>query len=171
MRKIMIPLAVLALVGAGPALAADPAMAMPGMASQPSAAVGVKDAWARASAGAATTGAAYVTLTGGKQADRLVSVSTPLTPMAQVHESSMDGGMMRMREVPGVAIPAGQTVTFKPGGYHVMLMDLKAPLKAGQTFPLTLKFEHAAPVTVDVAVRPIGAAAAGAQDHMKMKME
>jgi copper(I)-binding protein len=165
MRMLVIPFAVLALIGAGPVLAADP---VPAPKAQP-AGVTVQDAWARASAGAATTGAAYVTLKGGAEADRLVSVSTPLTRMAQVHESSMEGGMMRMREVPGIAIPPGQTVTFKPGGYHVMLMELKAPLKAGETFPLTLTFEHAAPVTVSVPVRPIGAAAPGMKDTMPMK--
>ncbi len=118
------------------------------------------DAWARASAGAASTGAAYVALTAGGQADSLIGASTPVAQTAQVHESTAEGGIMRMRPIPSLAIPAGKTVTLSPGGYHVMLFGLHHPLTAGQSFPLTLTFAHGGPVTVTVNVRPIGAAAA-----------
>jgi len=129
----------------------------------------VHEAWARASAGGATTGAAYVMLMGGDKPDTLVSVSTPVAAMAQVHETTSDHGVMKMRPVADLPIPAGGMVTFAPGGYHVMLMGLKKPLVAGQTFPLTLTFAHAAPVTVDVKVRALGAGAAAMHDHMNMK--
>jgi copper(I)-binding protein len=129
--------------------------------------IAVPEAWARASAGAATTGAAYVTLVGGAQTDQLVGASTPIAVTAEVHETISDGGIMRMRPVAAVPIPPGKTVTFAPGGYHIMLIDLQHPLTAGERFPLTLKFAHATPVTVQVTVRGLG----GPTDpHNKMKM-
>jgi len=130
----------------------------------------VHDAWARASAGAATNGAAYISLTGGAQPDSLIAVSTPIAATAQAHETTSANGVMQMRAEPVIAIPAGQTVTFAPGGNHIMLMGLKHPLTAGERFPLTLTFAHAPPVTVDVQVRGRSTAAAG-DDHMHMKMQ
>ena len=113
----------------------------------------VQDAWARASAGASPNGAAYVTLAGGSQPDSLIGVSTSVAATADIHETINDSGVMKMRPVQAVSIPPGQTVTFVPGGYHIMLMGLKQPLTAGQSFPLTLTFARAAPITVDVQVR------------------
>jgi hypothetical protein len=130
--------------------------------------VQVTDVWARASAGAATTGAAYASLTAGEQGDRLTAASTPIAQTAEVHESTSEGGIMRMRPVPGLDIPAGKTVKLSPGGYHIMMFGLHQPLKAGQSFPLTLTFAHAAPVTVTVNVRPIGAAGGMQMDHGQM---
>lgn len=157
MRSIGFPcLAVLAGLGlmAPPLLAAEEG-------------IRVDQAWARASAGAATTGAAYVTLIGGAQADQMTGASTPVSASASVHTTAEDNGVMRMRAVPMVPIPAGQTVTFKPGGLHIMLEGLKHPLTAGQSFPLTLTFAHAAPVTVDVPVRALGRdMPATGHDHM-----
>ncbi len=101
-----------------------------------------------------------MTLKGGAQDDKLVGLSAPVADTVQVHESSSQGGVMRMRQVTGgLPIPAGKTVSLHPGGYHIMMIGLHAPLVAGQSFPLTLTFAHAAPVTVTVTVRPIGAAA------------
>lgn len=119
-------------------------------------AVVVEDAWARASPGNATTGAAYVTLIGGTQPDQLIGVSSQAAKTAEVHDSFTDNGVMKMRPVPALPIAPGQTVTFSPRGYHVMLMGLKQPLVAGQSFPMTFHFEHAQSVTVNVLVRPIG---------------
>jgi len=119
-------------------------------------AVMVEQAWARASAGNATTGAAYVTLKAGAQPDRLVGVGTQAAATAEVHESFTENGVMKMRPVPALPVPPGQTVTLAPGGYHIMMTGLKQPLVAGQSFPLTLRFEHAQPVTIDVQVRAIG---------------
>jgi copper(I)-binding protein len=128
-------------------------------------------AWARATPPNATTGAAYVTLTDNGLPDHVTGASTPVAGMAAVHETTNDGGVMKMRPVPSLALETGKAVTFAPGGYHIMLMGLKQPLKAGEHFPLTLSFEHAAPVTVDVAVQAIGAGAPmDANMHMTMPM-
>ena len=118
--------------------------------------ISVTDAWARASAGSATVGAVYATVTGGAQADQLVGVSTPVAAKAEAHESFTENGVMKMRPAPNVAIPPNKAVTFAPGGYHIMLLGLRQPLRAGQDFPLTLTFAHTAPVTVDVKVQPLG---------------
>lgn len=121
-------------------LAADPA------------GITVDKPWARPSIGTAGMSAAYFTITDGGPADRLVGVSTPIAGSADIHESLEENGVMKMRGVAGVALEPGKPVTFRPGGYHVMLMGLKQPLKAGDSFPLTLRFEHAAPLTVNVTV-------------------
>ena len=165
MRCLMV-FPVLALAFAAPVLLA----ATPADLSQVSAGrIIVHDAWARASAGAATNGAVYITLTGGAQPDRLMAVSTPVAGMAGVHESRAEGGVIRMRPVDALPLLPGKTVTFAPGSYHIMLMDLSHPLTAGQTFPLTLTFEHALPMTVDVRVVAIGARVTAGQDPIQMK--
>lgn len=111
--------------------------------------------WARASAGPAKAGAAYLTITDQGQPDRLTGATTPVADTAELHESTGDMGNMKMRPVTGLALTQGKPVKLAPGGYHLMLMGLKAPLKAGETFPLTLRFEHAPPLTVTVAVEPL----------------
>ena len=116
----------------------------------------VNNAWARATPGKADAGVAYVTIQ-SPTADRLVSASTPAAKTAQLHTMSMQGTVMKMQSLPGLDIPAGQPVTLKPGGDHIMLMGLNQPLRAGQTFPLTLDFEKAGPRTVTVAVEKAGA--------------
>jgi copper(I)-binding protein len=117
-------------------------------------------AWARPTAGAGTTGAAYFTLTNNGGPDALVGASTPIAASASAHETIDDAGVMKMRPAPSIALAPGQQVTFRPSGYHVMLIGLKAPLKAGDSFPLTLSFAHAQPVTVTVKVQA-GAAGMG----------
>jgi len=117
----------------------------------------VEHPWARASAGAAKTGAAYLTITDQGAPDRLTGASTPVADTAELHESMSDMGMMKMRPVPGLSVAPGKPAKLAPGGYHIMLMGLKAPLKQGDSFPLTLRFEHAAPMTVTVNVEAIGA--------------
>jgi hypothetical protein len=174
MRTLMSALAAALLVSSAAFAAPPPVQAASGQAAPgQTAPVQVTDAWARASAGAATTGATYVSLTAGAQADQLTAVSTPVAQTAEVHESTSEGGIMRMRPVAGLDIPAGKTVKLSPGGYHIMMFGLHQPLKAGQSFPLTLTFAHAAPVTVTVNVRPIGAGAVqdrsmGGMDHGQM---
>jgi periplasmic copper chaperone A len=116
----------------------------------------VNKAWARATAGKADTGVAYLTIQ-SPATDRLVSASTPVAKTAELHTMSMQGMVMKMRPLPGLDIPAGQPVTLKPGGDHIMLMGLNQPLRAGQTFPLTLDFEKAGPRTVTVTVEKAGA--------------
>jgi copper(I)-binding protein len=95
------------------------------------------------------------------QGGSLVGVSSPVAGVVQVHEMKMDGGVMKMGAVDALALPAGQAVELKPGGYHVMLMDLKQPLKAGDTVPLTLtvkgKDGKTETVEVKAPVRALGA--------------
>ena len=120
----------------------------------------VNNAWARATAGKADTGVAYVAIQ-SPTADRLVSLSTPVAKKAELHTMSMQGMVMKMRPLSGLDIPAGQPVTLKPGGEHIMLMGLSQPLRAGQTFPLTLDFEKAGSRTVTVTVEKAGATGPG----------
>ncbi len=114
--------------------------------------------WSRASAGRARNGVAYFTVTNkGGQADRLIGAKTSIAKKTQLHGHSMSRGIMRMREIKGgLKIAPSATLTFAPRGRHVMLMGLAAPLKAGENFSLTLMFERAGPITVSVAVHPIG---------------
>jgi periplasmic copper chaperone A len=128
--------------------------------------VTVQQAWARASAGAATTGAAYVTLMGADQPDGLVGASTPVAATTEVHETTNDNGVMKMRPVGTIPIAPHQMVTLSPGGYHIMMMGLKQKLLAGESFPLTLTFSHTAPITVEVKVQAVGSTPP--TDHMKM---
>jgi periplasmic copper chaperone A len=122
----------------------------------------VTNAWARATPGKAETGAAYLTIQ-SPTADRLVSASSPVAKKAELHTMSMEGMVMKMRPLAGIDIPAGQPVTLKPGGQHIMLEGLGAPLREGQSFPLTLTFEKAGTRTVTVAIEKPGAAGPAAQ--------
>ena len=111
------------------------------------------DAWCRPSPNGAKAGGCYVTLTAATD-DRLTGGSTPRAGMLQVHEMKTENGMMTMREMAqGLPLPAGEAVALAPGGAHRMLMELTAPLVAGETVPLTLNFADAAPVTVQAKVR------------------
>lgn len=113
-----------------------------GLSSLAQAQVTVKEPWVRATVAQQQATGAFMQLQ-SPTATRLVGVSTPLTPVAEVHEMAMQGDVMRMRHVPGLDLPAGQAVELKPGGFHVMLMNLKAQVAEGQTVPLTLSFEDA----------------------------
>lgn len=117
--------------------------------------VELSDAWARASPGAAKMGAAYVTLHNpGKTADRLVGASAPVADSIELHMVQKDGDILRMRPTSAIEVGPGATTKLEPGGYHLMLMGLKAPLKNGDRFPLQLRFEHAGTETVEVKVGP-----------------
>jgi copper(I)-binding protein len=129
-------------------------------------AVSVSGPWARVTAPEAKTSAAYMTIT-SKDGDVLTNASVPadIAGMAQLHETttsgesmdSMDGesmsAMKGMKEVEQIDIPAGGSVQLKPGGYHIMLMELAAPIAAGDTVPVTLTFEKAGEVTVDAVAK------------------
>jgi periplasmic copper chaperone A len=117
----------------------------------------VSDAWARATPGKAQNGVAYLTIR-SPTPDRLVSASSPVAKKAELHTMEMAGMVMKMRPLTGLDIPAGQPVTLKPGGEHIMLLGLNGPLREGQSFPLTLTFEKAGPREVTVAVEKPGAA-------------
>ena len=113
--------------------------------------------YARATAAGQPTGGGFMKLVNGGAADRLLSASAEVSKSVEIHEMKMEGDVMKMRQVDGLALQAGQTVELKPGGYHVMFIGLKAPLKAGESFPVRLKFEKAGEVTVDVKVEAPGA--------------
>jgi copper(I)-binding protein len=115
--------------------------------------------WARATPQTAPTAGAFLTITNnGAAPDRLVSVSSPAAASVQVHEMKMEGNVMRMREREGgLEIAPGATVTLAPGGLHVMMMGLKAPLAQGDKVPLTLVFEKAGSIDVELAVVAMGA--------------
>ena len=116
--------------------------------------ISVEDAWARPPAMAGGNGAAYFLIRNdGNTADRLIGVSSPLA-MAEMHESVMaDDGTMAMNPVDGVDVAPNSTVAFEPGGLHIMLMGLSEPPAAGDTVSLTLTFENAGEMTIDVPVR------------------
>ncbi|MFD2365866.1 copper chaperone PCu(A)C [Pseudoduganella sp. GCM10020061] len=127
-------------------------------AAQASAQVTVSDAWVRATVPAQKTSGAFMRVTSPVPA-RLVSVSTPLAGLAELHKMEMKGDQMKMAAVDAVELPAGKEVNLASGGYHVMLMDLKRQLKPGETVPLTLdvvtgKDKHQT-VLVNATVRPI----------------
>lgn len=105
--------------------------------------VKVEGAWARATVQGQKATGAFMKLTADK-ALKLVSVSSPAAGLAEIHEMKMDGGVMKMRAVPALDLPAQQAVELKPGGYHLMLMDLKTPLMKDASVSLTLTFRDAA---------------------------
>lgn len=123
--------------------------------------------WTRATAG--SVGAGYVTIVNtGKAADQLVSASSPVASKTEIHTMTMDGGVMKMRPLPnGLGIPAGKTTSLKPGGYHLMLIGLKAPLVEGKLVPLTLTFAKAGTVKVELKVEAAGAAEPAHSNHAK----
>jgi len=127
-----------------------------------SAAVQVDGAWARATVQGQKGTGAFMSLT-AKDATRLVGVSSPAAGVAEVHEMKMEGDVMKMRAVPALDLPAGKKVDLKPGGYHVMLMDLKAPLAKDSTVPVTLLFKDAKGVESRLELKlPVATAAPGA---------
>ena len=118
----------------------------------------VDAAWARASIGTSRPGAAYFTVRNlGDEADRLTGLSSPVSAMPMLHETTLSEGVSRMAHVEAAEIPAGGELTLEPGGMHVMLMELTTPLKEGATFPLTLTFESGGEITVEVPVFGPGA--------------
>ena len=120
----------------------------------------VEKPWARASIGVSRPTAVYLTIrNGGAVTDVLTMVTTPAAGMAEVHKSEVKDGLARMSPAGNVEVSAGTTAILEPGGLHIMLMELKNPLKKGETISMTLHFENAGPV--DVAVPVYGIAASG----------
>ncbi len=114
--------------------------------------------WARATAGMAKTGAAFMTIrNGGKEVDRLVAIKGALSKKVGVHQNVMENGIMKMRPAGAIEVPPGGMAMLKPGGYHIMFMGLGGLLKEGASFPLTLVFEKAGEVEVTVKVMKAGA--------------
>ena len=122
----------------------------------------VGQAWARASIGAARSGVVYLgVMNRGTAADRLIGAETPVAKKAALHAHIEDDGVMKMRPVDGVELPAGGGTVLEPGGMHIMLMGLKAPLAEDARFPLTLIFERTGPLEVEVTVKSATAQSGG----------
>ena len=120
--------------------------------------IDVEKAWARATPASATAAVVYLTIVNaGTSADRLIGLSTPISAHADMHVMAMAGNVMQMRDVDAVDVKLGERVSFKPGGLHIMLMNLKHPLQKGDRFPLTLAFEKTGRTEVQVLVLSIGA--------------
>ena len=117
----------------------------------------IQHPWSRETAAGQAVGGGYMKIANsGTAEDRLLSAVTPVAAEVQLHTMTMDGGVMRMRQVQGgIAIPAKGTLELKPGSYHVMFMGLKLPLKQGERFPVTLIFQRAGKITVQFAVQPV----------------
>jgi periplasmic copper chaperone A len=119
--------------------------------------------FARATPPGAKTGGVFVSVENtGTQPDRLLGVSTPMAGVAELHQMIVDAGVMRMRGVSALEVRPGETLQLKPGGYHVMLSELRQPLKVGDRFPMTLTFQNAGAVEVSVWVEAMGAGAGAA---------
>jgi copper(I)-binding protein len=111
--------------------------------------------WSRATPPGVTVGGAYFDVVNKGPADRLLGLSSTVARSVEMHQSLMKGAVMEMRRVESVAVPAHGELRFAPGGLHVMLLGLKAPLKEGQHFTLQMKFEHAGEIQADVTVRAL----------------
>jgi copper(I)-binding protein len=141
----------------------------------------ITQGWSRATPGGAKTGGGFLTIENkGSAPDKLVGASADVAGKVEVHEMTMNDGVMKMRPLEGgLSIEPGKTVKLAPGGYHLMMMELKSPLKQGEKLPITLQFEKAGRVTVTLEVEGVGAkgpAGAGGMemnkmgDHKGMKM-
>jgi len=118
----------------------------------PASAAEIVAPWVRPTAPGAKVGGAFMTLMGGKEADRLVSASSPVAGVVELHTHIMEGGIAKMRAIPVIELPVGGKVELKPGGFHIMLINLKAQLKDGETVPIKLRFEKAGEIEVKVPV-------------------
>jgi copper(I)-binding protein len=152
MKSFLFPLAL--LLASATAAAADGPIAIDHAYSHPTAAPGVP-------------GVGFFTLTNqGRTADRLLSAQSPAVGRIEIHQSSVRNGVMQMRAVTdGVALPAGQTVAFAPGGLHLMLFSLAEPLREGAQVPVTLTFERAGTVSTMLTVEPRDDAPAADDAH------
>ena len=147
MMKILIAIVVALWAGASPTLAEE--------------SVRVSDAWARASVLASRPVASYLTIESAVE-DRLLGVTTPVAGHVMIHAVEKDGDVSRMKHIETLELPTGERITLAPGGMHLMLMGLQDKLSEGTTFPMTLSFENAGEITVEVSV--LGIAAEGPRE-------
>src|SRR6201994_1869708 len=133
----------------------------------------ITQAWARATPSGAKIGGGYLTIENkGSTPDRLINGSADIAGKVEVHEMAMNNGVMTMRALDnGLTIDPGKTVKLAPGGYHLMLFDLKSPLKQGDTLPITLEFEKAGKAKVSLDVQGVGAQGPGAGSSGGMDMK
>lgn len=149
MRILPQLLAAALLLGAAPALADDYTLGK----------LEIGQPWARATPPGARTGGGFLTVTNeGGTPDRLVGVASPIADRVEIHEMKVIDDVMKMRPVPeGVEIPAGETVEIKPGSLHIMFVDLTGPIEQGAPVPVTLTFQNAGSIDVEMVVTPPGA--------------
>src|SRR5262249_49497529 len=133
----------------------------------------ISQAWSRATPSGAKVGGSYLTIENkGTAADKLIGASSDAAGSVQGQQMGMNGGTMKMRPVEGgLTIDPGKTVKLAPGGHHLMMMDLKSPLKQGDKLAVTLEFEKAGKVQVSFDVMGVGAQGPGADSGNKMQMK
>jgi periplasmic copper chaperone A len=120
--------------------------------------VTVAHPWARATPGGAKVGSVYLEMKAKRgPGDRLVAVRSPIAGSAEIHSHVMEQGIAKMRRLDGIPMPGGKSIILRPDGFHIMLIDLKEPLKEGDLTKVTLIFEKAGEIEVDATVEPIGA--------------
>ena len=129
----------------------------------------IKHPWSRETSAGQSVGGGFMVVTNtSAKPDKLLSATTTIAKEVQLHTMSMDGGIMRMRQVSGgIDVPAKGTLELKPGGYHLMFMGLKRPLKKDERFPVTLKFQNAGTLKVLFAVQTVGSTGPIEADHAK----
>ena len=121
--------------------------------------LGISHPWSRATAPSQPAGGVFMTIENiGDRADRLVGASSPIAERADIHNTINDNGVMRMRPVETIDLPVSGGAELAPGGYHIMLIGLTEPLKQGTRIPVTLQFEHAGSIDIEVTVEAAGAA-------------
>ncbi len=151
-------------------LAAVIGIGFTGMAQAQNAKVGgvqIENAYTRATVPGQMAAGGFMKIENKGAADQLISASSPVAGEVQLHEMAMDGNVMKMRQVKDIAVPAGGAVELKPGGLHLMFMNIKAPLAAGETVPVKLKFAKAGEVEVKMPVNAMGNPGAGHGGAMK----
>lgn len=168
-RPAALILALATLFGAAPAAAQHHAHPPENSAGVRAGGLTLTGTWARATPPAARTGAVYLAIANeGTEPDRLVSAATPAAAAVELHANVMEGGIARMSRVDAIDVRPGEPAVFQPAGLHIMLVDLRAPLRDGERFPLTLTFARAGAVTIDVPVRrtaPSGSAPPQPHEH------
>jgi len=117
----------------------------------------IENAYVRATAPGQQVAGGFLKIENKGAADQLISASSPAAGEVQLHEMTMEGNVMKMRQVKDIAVPANGAVELKPGGYHLMFLNLKGPFNAGQTVPVKLKFAKAGEVEVKLPVNAVGA--------------
>jgi protein SCO1 len=144
------------LLAAAAAVAHAGAAVAPAVEPASSASISVAGAWSRATAGAASVGVVYFEVINAGPADTLLSIECPAAERVEMHATTRADGMMKMRPVPTVDVPAGGRLSFQPGGLHAMLIGLKQPLREGGRLPLTLVFRRAGRLQFDAAIQGLG---------------
>lgn len=153
---VIAPVLPVSLAQAPTAVPAKPADVKP--ADQMANGISLSGAWARATPGGARIGAAFLEISAAAGIeDKLIGASSPIAQSVELHDHIRDGGIVKMRRIDVIPIATGKNVTLKPGGLHLMLMDLKAGLKEGDEFDIILTFEKAGAIKIRVPIQKIGA--------------